>query len=839
MTVSARRTAAAAVLLVVTLSSADVSFAGEEHQEYRGRPLVEVLQSLQQRGLRIVFTSVTVTPALIVRDQPRATSPRAQLDELLAPHGLEAREGPGRIIQIVRARTRSRSSSGDEGASIEGRVLDAFTAAPIANAVVRVDGGRTQTSTDAAGRFIVRRVRTGTHPVHASASEYGSATHHVEVLDGTKALVVLRLVPAVSRHEEYVAVSGPWPRRSERGVPAESSLQRDQLQGLYGTLGDDPLRAVTMLPRVTAVDDYRSEFSVRGSPFRHVELVIDGISTPWLRHSAMGRGASGSLAMFATQVVDAATLRTGAYARRYGDRLGPQLDMSLREGSRSRTRFRAGLGGTTAIVLGEGPLTGSERGSWLFAGRQSLLEWPSESHQSTRTPFGFSDAVAKVAYDVRENQQIGMTVIAGTSSVDEEDNLAPNDLAGGVHRASAVSLSWRSRTRSGLTLTQRGYVVTQRFRNEYQRGDVSDRGSSEEIVYRAVLSRPLAIGAIEAGGQIGQERLEDVPRAAVDASGAPVEYDPAVTRGTATTRSAYAHFTWAPLRSLTVSPGFRVTGSSLLPSHMTSRWLLGEWAFRERWTLSASAGVSHQTPELRYALRRGSTIGFRPERSTHVDVALEQRLARSIRWQVTLFDRRETDVFRGPDATVRLVDGILTRPDSAYVNALAGTSRGVELELERHSTTGLSGWLAYSYGTTRNTDVLRGEAFPSDFDQRHTLNLFGTYRVGAAGLGATYRLGSNFPVAGYFSSQEGRFFVGSARNRVRLPAFARLDLRADYGGTYLGRRVTVFVEIWNATNGANFGLASASVDPATGEALGVTEILSRRRLFAGAVVDLD
>ena len=54
-----------------------------------------------REGLRIVFSSEAVTADMRVREEPRARSRRAQLDELLEPHGLKAVSGPGPIIQIV------------------------------------------------------------------------------------------------------------------------------------------------------------------------------------------------------------------------------------------------------------------------------------------------------------------------------------------------------------------------------------------------------------------------------------------------------------------------------------------------------------------------------------------------------------------------------------------------------------------------------------------------------------------------------------------------------------------------------------------------------------------
>ena len=57
------------------------------------------------------------------------------------------------------------------------------------------------------------------------------------------------------------------------------------IQNLRGVLADDPLRAVQVLPGVATGDDLRSEFSVRGSDFCHMNLTVDGFSTPFLLHT--------------------------------------------------------------------------------------------------------------------------------------------------------------------------------------------------------------------------------------------------------------------------------------------------------------------------------------------------------------------------------------------------------------------------------------------------------------------------------------------------------------------------------------------------------------------------
>ena len=104
-------------------------------------------------------------------------------------------------------------------------------------------------------------------------------------------------------------------------------------------------------------------------------------------------------------------------------------------------------------------------------------------------------------------------------------------------------------------------------------------------------------------------------------------------------------------------------------------------------------------------------------------------------------------------------------------------------------------------------------------------------------ISGTFRAGSNFPIPAYLTARDGGLFAAAGRNHVRLPSYARLDLRADRAFEYFGRRLTLFFELLNALNRANLGLAGGSVNPATGEAIGFTDALYRRRASAGISVD--
>jgi hypothetical protein len=115
-----------------------------------------------------------------------------------------------------------------------------------------------------------------------------------------------------------------------------------------------------------------------------------------------------------------------------------------------------------------------------------------------------------------------------------------------------------------------------------------------------------------------------------------------------------------------------------------------------------------------------------------------------------------------------------------------------------------------------------GEMFDGDYDQRHTLSLFGRYRLSdRTSVNARWRFGSNRPIAGYLERlPDGRFFVGAQRNAARVPVYSRVDVRVDRTYRWGSRRLTLFAEVANVVDRENFRQVLPFVDFRTGEAFG-------------------
>jgi hypothetical protein len=235
-------------------------------------------------------------------------------------------------------------------------------------------------------------------------------------------------------------------------------------------------------------------------------------------------------------------------------------------------------------------------------------------------------------------------------------------------------------------------------------------------------------------------------------------------------------------------------------------------------------------------LTTGSSTN-RPERAYHADTGLEARLSATTRWQATLYDREDRDLFRELNSDARIVNTYCGGPcggktiqvlqsasSGFYRNALDGHARGVEWLVERRTPNGLSGWVSYSLGFNRYHDHTTGESFWGDFDQRHTINAYANYRASdRLSFSARFRAGSNFPATGYWTARDGGYFVGDERNTLRVPVYSRLDVRMNRTFTWQQKRLTLFLEGLNVYDRANVRYAVPSVDNQTFQAMNLFE----------------
>ena len=705
-------------------------------------------------------------------------------------------------------------------AALTGSVVDARTGVPLEQVRVVVEDTGQEALTDREGRFRIEGLTPGSHRVRVSVVGYALYRGDVTAGPGAAPLTI-RLSEGTTAYSETVTVTPERFRGPPEPVPSASVIGSAELLNLRGVLADDPLRAVQVLPGVATGDDLRSEFTVRGSDFRHITFTVDGFATPYLLHAVRGvedRGPTGSVAMINSDVLEDVTLLNGGYPQYFTGHTGAEVDFRLREGSRERRIVRGAVSGTSASAVGEGPIGRARRGSWLFSARQSYLDALVHRLTDRAVSFGFADAQGKLAFDLSPRHRVDLTVLAGRSRFENDPEQREIDDVHAALNVSAVGVAGWRYSRPGAVFWQRLLAADNHFRNQNTTGFELDNGRDRQLAYRAdVTVAPRPALALAAGAQVERRDNRRVRRRLAPNRITLTALDDYSGHGLMT--GAFVAARWTPVPSFTLAPGVRGDRWGLTAQSTASPWLQSEWRPNATLRVRASAGRYVQFADFDAVLGLSGGVALRPERALQFDAGVEQRLGGALRFSATLYDREERDMLRRPGLETHVSGPRVVRgtPAARYENRLTGFARGVELALQRQTPgRGISGWLAYAFARNRYRDTVSGETFWGDSDQRHTMNAYALYRHSdRASFVAKLRIGSNFPVPGYYARQDDAYFVTDARNTARLPAYGRLDLRANRAYNWSRRRLTLFVEVINVLNRDNVRFSPPGINTTT------------------------
>ena len=700
---------------------------------------------------------------------------------------------------------------------IAGQVVEARSGAPLAAVMVKVQSTGQQALTDLDGAFEISEVPAGPQTLVVSVVGYSLVRHDVLVAADGAVEVTLRIAEGGSGYVEDVTVAGSLLPREEPGVASQHVLGARDLLALRGVIADDPFRAVHVMPSVATSDDFQAQFAVRGQGPAHIGIGLDGIDSPLLVHTVRGLDDTGSLALINSDILESATLLSGAYPQRLGAHTGARIDFATREPVRSRLTARVLFSATAATTVWEGPLASGARGAWLIAARRSYIDWLLRKiDPEIEGTFGFSDLQAKLVLNPSPRHTIQASAIGGRAELRETDS---RPTVNSLDRARTVvgigNLRWLFTPGPRFAVTNQAYIVDGRYRNTVPDGRRREEGFDREITWRGTAQ--LAVGGsgdapasalVELGTQAQWFSVARVRRRFTTAA-ANVTLD---QRGTPNAQAAWLNIRWTPRPAVTFTPGVRVEHFSLVDRVVTSPWLLLEWQASPTTTVRASGGAAHQSPSFDQAafpipnsIAGAPTPAPRPEQAITADLGVERRVRETWRLSMTGYYRRDNHEFRSEVNDFKVVDGRLAGPTAAvWANTVTGDAAGLELTLDRRAVDGLSGWVSYGYGHARKHDARTGESYDADYGQTHMVNAYATYRLsGRTGVSARLRYGSNFPIAGYFQKIGDEYYVTTAKNGERLPAYARLDLRAERTFTYRRSRLTLFLETLNTFNRRN------------------------------------
>ena len=672
---------------------------------------------------------------------------------------------------------------------LSGKVLARGTRQPLVGASVSIavgDGTRASDETGPGGSFVLEAL-PGEHQLQVQCPGFAPTARPVTISADTGDFVV-RLEPRVDgeRYETIVTAETP---------EADSvSLKKEELVHTAGSLGD-PFRVIESLPGVAQTTWPLPFYAIRGANPGNTGFFIDGVRAPALFHFALGPsvihpffiqdlefypgGFPVSYGRYVSGIVAANTATPAT------DRLHVSADVRLFDaGGIAASPFDDGKG--TVAVAGRYSYTGLILSA--FSNAYSLDYWDYQvriQHKLgpgslTLFAFGSGDNLAQKNPDQTDYGFVG-----------EPQSIAPGLAKLTFHRA---QLRWD------------GAVVGGRLTVAAVAGLDDSTVSLTSLFSLPVGTRMYTLAPriterwsvwrwleFELGADAESQRARPTSLVALYPALADYETDLFRNRGILSA-GAYTGLTLRLGDRLIVTPGLRYDGyfeqgteKFAASPRVMVRLRVGSHDF-----LKAAAGQFSQMPSLPVGVPGFesfglATYGLQTSRqlSFGVESALEDRLGLDVNLDTSFFYQRLhlTD----------LKNTLIPDPEAGdLLEVREGQSYGLELMIRRPMKHKLYGWLAYTL--SRSLRVVDGIVVPSDWDQRHILNLVVGYRWPrsySTSVRFHYNSGRPYPL---YSNK-----TFEVENYIQLPGFPQLDLRVDKRFIFDKFVMEAYVELVNAT----------------------------------------
>jgi len=704
---------------------------------------------------------------------------------------------------------------------IHGTVTNAQGGEPLGKIQVAILGTGYIAATGPDGNFRISQVSPGSYVLQVSGVGYRTLSVPFQLGDATENKeFILALAPDNFRRTDVVEVRGDVFEAKDWPAVGDLTLTSSELQQTATVLVNDPFRSLQALPGVSpsANNDFFAQFSVMGAPYEQVGVYLDDVLVPNLLHTIASFPESPTLSLLTGNDVEDLRLMPVAYPVRYADGSGAALAIRTRTGSEGHSLFHGSVGMADSEFLSEGGFAHAHKGTWLLDARKSYIGYLERLLANTRfSQDGFYDADLKLTYDITPTQTLSLLATGGQIGINDPhltSSTNPSLLKTGSNDLAIGRLGWRWTPTSDLLVDAHAAFVRTSFEELFadaSRTDFSDREWSggtnvswswhRGMILQAgySLRRPLrdSFNKVLSGG---------LPGLSISFRSSDVRQDAYLQHSAQLWRNRFrmeGGLRWGKLDTLRVQP---ITGQASL-AYQATRTTQLEGAWGRYAQLPESGGIGAAAND------NGTLVGIAslPRMSSHYVLAVEQRLGERSRFRVEAFDRQEEqrfDLSLFPSRTLLKQSALDSRD----------YSRGLQFLLQRRSENRLSGWLGYTlvFARSRNYQIpLPPPLSPFGFntpytptlsDQRHTVNLFTSYRFKpSVRFSAKALYGSGFPVNTFLPPI------------LRLGPYERLDLRADKSWLFRKWKLSLYGELLNATNHNNRRFAFFGFNSTTGQ----------------------
>jgi len=683
-----------------------------------------------------------------------------------------------------------------QSGTLRGNILDEITGEPIIYCTVQLEGTTVGTHTDLDGFFSLAELEPGTYTLLATYIGYDTARVEFTISANQVSYQKIFLSESSIRLET-VQISGRRAEQRSEVYISKVTVTQAEIKAMPSTGGEpDIAQYLQVIPGVISTGDQGGQLYIRGGSPVQNKMMLDGMTIYNPFHSI------GFFSVFETEIIKSADVLTGGFGAEYSGRVSAVVDITTREGDRSRYGGLVSVSPFQAKALFEGPVIKFDpekdvSASFILTAKTGLLDQTSKTlysyaSDSLGLPYGYTDIYGK------------FSLLSGNGSKIDVFGFNFND---DVSFEGIADLNWQSSgggfnfklIPSNSRLLVAGTIAYSGYKIALKEGDEAPRTSSINGFNAAMNFKYFGQNSeLNYGFEINGYRTELAFRNFV---GITIEQISNTTE-----IGGYVSYRYISDRII-IEPGLRMQFYASLGQFSFEPRFAFKFKMGERVRFKMSGGI--------YSQNLISTVNdkdivnlfigflsdpegklYEPGTTTEAPHKLQKAIHGIAGLEIDVTDRLQFNIepyIKSFSQIISLNRNKLSALDPDFQTE-NGKAVGLDLSA-RFETSRTFIWATYSLGKVTRFD---GEqTYSTHFDRRHNINFLASWKFGEKLLweaGVRWNFGSGFPFTqtqGFYGQQtfpdgldtdvltnnpDLGIIYTEERNGGRLPSYNRLDI---------------------------------------------------------------
>lgn len=673
--------------------------------------------------------------------------------------------------------------------TVSGYVKDGATKEALIGATVVNANTKTGTSTNQYGFFSLTVPIADT--IELIISYQGYTLQAKKIVSKENLQLDILLESSSGSLGEVVVTAGRNNRNVQKAQMGVIDVPIRAIKNLPVLMGErDILKIIQLLPGVQGGQEGTTGFYVRGGNLDQNLVQLDEATVYNPNH------LFGLFSTFNVNSVNHVQLIKGGFPAEYGGRLSSILNITMKEGNKTKYQTEGGIGLLTTNLTFQGPIQ-KNKSSFIISARRSHIDLLLKPFTSKSTTYKFYDLNAKMNYELGKKDHLFFSFFKGN------DNAAYTGANSFNYNTdfgnTTATFRWNHLLGSKI------FSNTSLIYNDYHLGLGTTQNNYYEVLYTGIKDlnaktdftyTPNSKHKIKAGFTYTYHTLYPAAVSAkIPGRGNRITINKdSITKRPSNEFAFYATDDYDISKTVSLNYGVRIpvftssgTTYTAIEPRVTAKISLNPTtSIKASWTLMNQFlhSVPNSTASLPTDIWLSSSAKVKPQQSSQVALGLFKNFKdNGIEASAEIY-------YKTMNNQVLFKEGsqiVLTTNLDDILTFGSGKSYGLELFVKKNFGR-LTGWGSYTLSKTTQQfpELNRGFLFPASFDRRHNLSLVGSYELNKhwtvsadfvfyTGRAFTLPAGRiTVPVNG--SLYDGVYYDFTNRNNARFRNYHRLDI---------------------------------------------------------------